>query len=150
MQGLDPTRDRDEGVKLMNYASAGYLTPQAVYQQNAVETAPREKLLIMLYTGAIKFLQQGQKALTEKNYEAAHNNLVKVQNIISELNGTLNMEQGGEIAVNLRKLYDFYYQETVQANIKKDPALLDSVLEFFRSFRDIWIETARRTRVGAK
>ncbi|MGI6684009.1 MAG: flagellar export chaperone FliS [Bacillota bacterium] len=134
----------------MSYASAGYLNPQAVYKQNAVETAPPEKLLIMLYSGAIKFLHQGQQGLREKNYEEAHNNLVKVQNIIMELSTTLNMEQGGEIAVNLRRLYDFYYQETVQANIKKDPALLDPVLEFFRIFRDVWIETARLNRTGAK
>lgn len=134
----------------MNYAGAAYLTPQAIYKQNAVETAPQEKLLIMLYSGAIKFLQQGQQGLREKDYEVAHNNLVKVQNIIMELNNTLNIEQGGEIAANLRKLYDFYYQETVQANIKKDPAILDPVLEFFRSFRDMWIETARLNRTGAK
>jgi flagellar protein FliS len=137
-------------MKLMSYSSAAYLNPQAVYKQNAVETAPSAKLLIMLYSGAVKFLLQGQKDLAEKKYEAAHNNLVKAQEIILELDNTLNMEQGGEIAVNLRQLYNFYYQQTVQANIKKDPDLLEPVIGFFRSFRDVWAEAARICQAEVK
>ena len=60
------------------------------------------------------------------------------------------MEQGGEIAVNLRQLYNFYYQQTVQANIKKDPDLLEPVIGFFRSFRDVWAEAARICQAEVK
>ena len=127
-----------------------YTSPQAAYKQVAVETASPEKLLIMLYTGAIKFLKQAEIALQENNQEDVHNSLTKVQDIISELNITLDMERGGEIAVNLRELYIFYYNEVLQANLKKDGVKLVPVIEFFESFRDMWIETAKIARMGAK
>lgn len=127
-----------------------YGSPQTAYKQVSVETASPEKLLVMLYTGVIKFLRQGEKALEENNIEEAHNRLTKAQDIIAELNMTLNMELGGEIAINLRHLYTFYYSEVVQANLKKDASLLQPVIEFFESFRNVWIETAKITRMGAK
>lgn len=127
-----------------------YGNPQNAYKQAAVETASPAKLLIMLYSGAVKFLHQGQKALENRDYEEANNCLTRVQDIITELNLTLNMEQGGEIAVNLRELYNFYYNEVLKANIKKDALLLKPVIEFFESFRDVWIETAKLARMGGK
>jgi len=127
-----------------------YSNPQAAYKQTAVETASPEKLLVMLYAGTVKFLRQAEKALEEKRYEDAHNSLTRVGDIIAELNMTLNMEDGGEIAVNLRELYTFYSGEVVKANIKKDAAYLQPVIEFFETFRDVWVETARLARMGAK
>ena len=127
-----------------------YGNPQTAYKNTAVQTATPEKLLVMLYTGEIKFLRQGQKAIENKNYEEAHNSLKKAQDIISELNITLNMEKGGEIAVNLRQLYNFYYGEVLKANLKKEASFLKPVVAFFESYRDIWIETAKLARMGAK
>lgn len=127
-----------------------YSNPQAAYRQTAVETASPEKLLVMLYAGTVKFLRQAEKALDEKRYEDAHNSLTRVGDIIAELNMTLNIEDGGEIAVNLRELYTFYSGEVVKANIKKDAAYLQPVIEFFEIFRDVWVETARLARMGAK
>ena len=135
---------------MSNALQSQYQNPQAAYKQTAVETSSPEKLLIMLYAGVVKFLKQSEIALNEKKYEEAHNSLTRVQDIITELNLTLNMEQGGEIAVNLRELYTFYYNEVVQANYKKDASRLVPVIEFFETFRDVWIETAKITRMGAK
>ena len=123
---------------------------QTAYKQSAVETASPEKLLVMLYSGVVKFLRQAEKALKDNNHQEAHNSLTRVQDIIDELNLTLDMDQGGEIAVNLRDLYTFYYNEVVQANLKKDASRLSPVIEFFESFRDVWIETAKIARMGAK
>lgn len=127
-----------------------YSNPQTAYKQTAVETASPEKLLVMLYAGAIKFLRQGEKALEEKRYEDAHNSLTRVGDIITELNMTLDLEAGGEIAANLRELYTFYFGEIVKANIKKDPSFLQPVIEFLEAFRDAWIEAAKTARMGAK
>lgn len=127
-----------------------YGNPQAAYKQIAVETASPEKLLIMLYSGTIKYLRQAKNALLAEHYEEAHNSLTKAGDIITELNLTLNLKEGGEIAANLRELYTFYYGEVVKANLKKDAAYLEPVLEFFESFREVWIETARLARMGAK
>jgi len=127
-----------------------YSNPQAAYKQTAVETASPEKLLVMLYAGSIKFLRQAQKAMGEERYEDAHNSLMRVGDIITELNMTLDLEAGGEIAANLRELYTFYSGEVVKANLKKDGTYLQPVIEFFEGFRDVWIEAARTARMGAK
>jgi len=127
-----------------------YGNPQAAYKQTAVETASPEKLLVMLYTGAIKFLHQAEKALQEENLGEANNSLIRVGDIITELNSTLNMDAGGEIAANLRDLYNFYYGEVIKANITKDATLLKPVIEFFTTFRDVWAEAAKIKRIGAK
>lgn len=124
--------------------------PYATYKQAAVETATPEKLLLMLYNGAIKFLHLAEKALDEKDYSASNQWLIKVQDIILELMNTLDMERGGEIAANLYQLYDFYLQETIQANLKKDAKRLTSVLEFFELFRETWLEAAKSARLGAR
>ncbi len=127
-----------------------YGNPQKAYQQTAIQAAPPEKLLIMLYSAVIKYLHQGKLAIQEKQYDLANNSLCKVQDIITELNYSLNMEKGGQIATNLRSLYDFYDGEVVKANLKKDHSYLLPVIEFFETFRDIWIEAARIVRMGAK
>lgn len=135
---------------MSNLLQGQYSNPQAAYKQTAVETASPEKLLVMLYSGVVKFLRQAEIALKENRHEEAHNSLGKVQDIISELNITLDMERGGEIAVNLRELYTFYFNEVVQANLKKDSSKLIPVIEFFETFRDVWMETAKIARMGAK
>lgn len=135
---------------MSNLLQGQYTNPQAAYKQASVETASPEKLLVMLYAGGVKFLRQAEKALQENKHAEAHNSLAKVQDIISELNITLNMEQGGEIAVNLRELYTFYFNEVVQANLQKDASKLIPVIEFFETFRDVWMETAKLARMGAK
>ncbi|HHV65634.1 MAG TPA: flagellar export chaperone FliS [Peptococcaceae bacterium] len=135
----------------MNVSQANpFVNPQAAYKQTAVETASPEKLIIMLYAGAIKFLRQAEKALEEKRYEDAHHFLVRVGDIITELSLSLNMEEGGTIALNLRELYTFYLGEVVKANVKKDAAYLKPVLDFFETFKEVWVETAKLAKMGAK
>jgi len=125
-------------------------SPQAVYQQTSVETSSPEKLIVLLYSKAILLLNQAKKALEDKKYEESHNCILRVQNIICELNRTLDMEKGGEIAQNLRGLYMFFYGETVKANIKKDTAFLQPVIDFFESLREAWLEIAKTARTGEK
>lgn len=122
----------------------------ANYKQASVETATPEKLLLMLFDSGIKFLNLGKLAIEQKDYSLANKNFVKVQDILFELRVSLDMDKGGEIAANLYKLYDFYRNEVMKANITKDAELLPPVLEFFRLYRDMWTEAARSARIGAK
>ena len=66
----------------------------------------------MLYDGAVRFLHQAKEGFAEKNIEKQHNNITKVQNIITEFESTLDMEAGGEFAKNLFNLYEFSYLPT--------------------------------------
>lgn len=108
------------------------------YQKQQVETASPEELLILMYDGAIRFLNVARKAMEEKNIEKSHNNLIRAQHIITELMASLDMEIGGEVAQNLFRLYDYLHYRLVQANIKKDTAMIDEVLSHLRSLKETW------------
>jgi len=121
----------------------------ANYKQAAVNTASPEKLLIMLFNGGIKFIHLAGQAIETKDYTTADKMLLRIQDILTELILTLDMKQG-DIAENLRRLYEFYHREVVQTNLYKDAKRLGPVLEFFVLFRDTWVEAAKKARLGTK
>lgn len=108
------------------------------YQQNSVMTATPEELTLMLYNGAIKFVNIAKLSIENKNIKKAHEALIRAQDIIIELNATLNMDY--EISKNLRSLYEFILDRLVDANIKKEIEPLDEVLELLTELRDTWKE----------
>ena len=118
--------------------------PWQSYQQVATKTAPPGQLVLMLYAGAAKFLE---RALTgfdiddpaEAN-ETINNNIIRAQEIIFELNVTLNMNEGGELAKTLRSLYDYMDRRLTEANLKKDAAPVKEVLERIVVLRDAWAQ----------
>lgn len=112
------------------------------YKHAHVETATPERLLVMLYEGAIKFLNIAVNALSEKQIETAHKNILKTEAIILELMSVLDMEVGGEIAVNLFNLYDFMYRHLVKANISHDIDMVKEVIEILEDLRSAWDEAA--------
>lgn len=108
------------------------------YQKDSVETASPEKLLILLYDGAIQFLNKAKLAIENGEVEQIHNNLVGCQNIILEFMNTLDMKQGGDLARNLYNLYEYYYNTLVTANLQKDMKLVDEVLRHLIKLRATW------------
>jgi flagellar secretion chaperone FliS len=108
------------------------------YQSNQVTTATPAELTLMLYNGAIKFIKQAKGAIEIKNYARAHELCLKVQNILYELLSTLNKEY--PIAQDFEKMYDYMLRRTVEANMRKDVAILTEVEDFFVQFRDTWKE----------
>ncbi|MBM3269576.1 MAG: flagellar export chaperone FliS [Candidatus Sericytochromatia bacterium] len=117
--------------------------PYAQYQSAQFETAPPEKLLIMLFDGAIRFTNTAIKAIDEKNIQIAHTNCIKVQNILTELMSTLRFDVGGDIAKNLFDLYEYLHHRTIMANMKKDPAILEEVAGHLRDLREAWATAAK-------
>jgi len=113
------------------------------YQQNQVQTASPEKLLIMLYEGAIQFLNKAKIGLETNNLEEIHNNIVRAQRIITEFMNTLDMEAGGDMAKNLYSLYEYLHHRLVQANIKKDVQMVDEVLGHLKDLKNTWEEAIK-------
>lgn len=113
------------------------------YQQTQVQTASPEKLLIMLYDGAIQFLNKAKIALSENNIEAVHNNIIGAQRIISEFMNTLDMEVGGDMAKNLYNLYEYLHHRLVQANLKKDSDMVEEVLVYLKDLKQTWEEAIK-------
>ncbi len=115
------------------YASRGHQT----YANNAVSTQSQGQLIIMLYDGAIKFIDRAMEGIDSRQIQEAHVNIVKTQKIVNELMVTLNLNTG-EVAQQLLSLYQYMYQQLVQANIKKDVQLLSEVKELLIDLRDTW------------
>jgi len=121
--------------------------PYAQYQQAQIETAPREQLLLMLYDGAIRFANIAKKAIEDKDFQVANTHCMKVQNILTELMVTLDMEVGGELAQNLFDLYDYMNRRTMEANLQKDTQPLDEIMMHLKELRMAWAQAAKN--VGA-
>ena len=121
------------------------------YQQNSVMTASPEELTLMLYNGAIKFINLAKHHLQEKNMEKVHNAIIRAQDIINELNITLNMDY--EISQNLRSLYTFMLEKLMEANIQKNADILDEILPLVEDMRDTWkqaMQEARKLKYGSR
>ncbi len=123
--------------------------PYANYLTNAINTASKEELTLMLYEGALKFTNQAIEAVQNKQVEKANQLIVRVQDIIREFQLTLN--QSYEISKNFAALYDYIFNRLIDANIKKDVEILMEVRDLLRDFRDTWKEAMKiaRAETGA-
>lgn len=123
------------------------VNPYQQYKNTQIETASQERLVLMLYEGAIRFTNLAKNGLEDNNYEDVNNYLVRTQDIINELMNTLNMEAGGEIAQNLYSLYDYMNRRLIEANIKKAKEPMDEVLGFLQELRDTWAEAMKKMQL---
>lgn len=121
-------------------ANQGY----AAYNNNKVMTASPGELTLMLYEGAIKFCNIAIVAIDERNIEKAHQNIVKVENIIEEFQSTLNHKYA--VAKDFDKVYKYLMDRLREANFRKDKAILEEVLRHLRTMRDTWKEVMRMAR----
>ena len=108
------------------------------YQEVAITTQNRGRLVVMLYDGAIKFLKLAINELNAGNMEEKWNYIKKALDIICELNTGLDMEAGGEVAANLRRLYMFMGRHLNEANIKKDPRMIEEVIKLLEELNQGW------------
>lgn len=120
--------------------------PYAKYKEQSVTTATPEELTLMLYNGCIKFINLAEVYIEEKDYAKSNFNIQKAQDIIQELNITLNMDY--EISQNLRQLYTFVNEKLLDANIKKDKQALFDAKEIVSDLRDTWKEAMALSRKG--
>ncbi|MHC4360794.1 MAG: flagellar export chaperone FliS [Planctomycetota bacterium] len=103
------------------------------YQETSVTTQNKGKLVVMLYEGAIKFLKLAIKEIEAGNTEEKGKYISKAIDIIFELNAVLDMEAGGEVAANLRKLYLFMGRHLTEANTKQDIGKIEEVIKLLKS-----------------
>lgn len=118
----------------------------SAYANNKVSTASSADLVLMLYEGAIKFCNIAIVAIENKEIEKAHNNIMKVQNIIQEFQITLDYKYA--TANDFNEVYTYLLQRLREANMKKDKAILEEVLKHLRTMRDTWKEVMRLTKNG--
>ncbi|MDR1532318.1 MAG: flagellar export chaperone FliS [Clostridiales bacterium] len=119
-------------------------TMHSKLQENAVYTMPPEALTLMLYDGALKFCNQSIKYVDEKNFSQANETIQRAQDIIREFQLTLNRSY--PISKYLDSIYDYIYRRLVEANLRKDTAILNEVRELLRELRDTWKEAMALAR----
>ena len=108
------------------------------YQQSQIQTASPEKIIIMLYDGAIQFLNKALKAIENNDIQESHNNIIGAQRIISEFMNTLDVEAGGDVCRNLYSLYEYMHYRLVQANIQKNKNMIEEVLHHLKELKETW------------
>lgn len=118
------------------------------YNNSKIMTASPAELTLMLYEGAIKFCNIAIVAVEKKDIEKANNNILKVENIISEFQATLDHKYA--VAEDFDNVYRYLQERLVQANIKKDKEILEEVLGHLRTMRDTWKEVMKQAGANEK
>lgn len=116
-----------------------------LYQQNAIQTATKEQLVLLLYDGALKFLGQARSALAEGQLEKSHQALVRAQEIIYELMNGVD-RQAGEVGENLFLLYDYMYRRLIDANVHKETGPAEEVEAMIKELKDAWLEAVKKVK----
>lgn len=141
-QGRPQTASVETTASLSLTSEPSRQTDQYLVQK--VMTAPKEELPLLLYHGAIRFINQNMGALEKGNLSEAHEYNMKAQAIIQEL--TVTLEPDYEISRQLNSLYDFVEYSLIQANVKKDKTQLNNAKEILESLRDTWVEAVKLSK----
>ena len=110
----------------------------SAYQENSLTAQPPGRIIVMLYGGAIKFLRQAIAETEAENWGEKGACIAKAQAIVDELNACLDMEDGGEIAQNLRSLYLFMRKQLTRANIDRDAKLVQEIISLLEELNEGW------------
>ena len=119
------------------------------YLQTQVTTNSPGEILILLYDGAINFLNRAKEYLSANDMAGKGIYISKALDIINELDSCLNLEKGGELANNLHSLYFFCSSRLVMANLKKDVAMIDEVIKILNGVRGAYTAIASQPEAQA-
>ena len=106
----------------------------------------KEELLLMLVDGTVKYTNISKEALLNNDYLKAHNELVRVQNIFTELMTTLDQD-AGQWAKDMYKVYEFIKSELAIADENKDIKIIDDILPIVKQIRDTWHEVYNQLKI---
>jgi flagellar secretion chaperone FliS len=120
------------------------------YKSNSVQTASREKILLMLYDAAIKFTKLSIKACEEKNISERGYNIGRAFDIVNELNSSLNHNVALGLTKNLEQLYMFITDQYVQANISGNPKHLQDALKILEILHAGWVQAIEQLKKEGK
>lgn len=116
------------------------------YKQQQIMTASPEELTLMLYNGAIRFVNESIKAIEDKDLEKANKANLRAQDIIREFMCTLDMQY--EVSKGYFQLYEYMEYRLTQANVKKDTEQLAEVRGLLQELRDAWGQAMKQARLA--
>ena len=131
-------------VKFFWFPSMQYDKIAKSYKAQSVQTASPGKLVLMLFDGCLRFTTAAKRAFNEEEFtkrnEDVNNNLIRAQNIVTELQSSLDMSVPGELPGTLYRLYDYVMHQLQQANLKKEAEPIDEAEKVITELRDAWSE----------
>jgi flagellar protein FliS len=116
------------------------------YKTTSIQSASREKLLLMLYEGAIRFIKQAMVAIDNKDIAGRGMNVGRAYDIVAELNNTLDFNAGPDLAKNLEQLYMFVTEQLTKANVKNDKKPLEDALKIMEKLYSGWVEAIEKLK----
>jgi flagellar protein FliS len=118
--------------------------PAKTYKTISLQTANQLELVVRMYEGAIRFLELAKLGFEQtdpvERIQTIHNNVMRSMEIINELNLTLDMERGGETAIQLRDLYNYFENRLFDSNMRKDMTGIQEVIDRLGSLLEAWEE----------
>ena len=120
----------------------------AQYKSNKVMGASGPELTLMLYDGAIKFLNIADFAIEKKDIQKAHDNIIKTEKIIEYLRNTLDMKY--PVAQDFENMYSYIARRLIEANISKDKDIVGEINGHMHAIRDNWIEVMKANNIVVK
>ncbi|BCJ87876.1 flagellar export chaperone FliS [Effusibacillus dendaii] len=122
------------------------MNPQNVYMNTSIQTASPERLLIMLFDGALRFSKEAISAIEQKNFPRVHEKIRRTQDIVNELIITLDRDRGGEVAENLLRLYGYIDRKLIEANVSKSVECLLEVISLLQELREGFHEAVKQLK----
>ncbi|MBP2662138.1 MAG: flagellar protein FliS [Firmicutes bacterium] len=116
------------------------------YKRQQIMTASPEELTLMLYNGAIRFVNESIQAIEQKNLEKAHHANIRAQNIVREF--MITTDTSYEISKNWLLLDEYILHCLVEGNIKKDTEQLEQAKKMLTEFRDTWVQAMKQVRLA--
>lgn len=123
------------------------------YKTTSIQSASREKILLMLYEGAIRFMKQAAIAIDKKDIAERGMNIGRAFDIVNELNNTLNHEVGGEVSKSLESLYIFVTDQLTKCNATGQKKPLEDAIKVMETLYQGWvgaIEKVKRDEAASK
>ncbi|EPG76035.1 flagellar protein FliS [Leptospira fainei serovar Hurstbridge str. BUT 6] len=116
------------------------------YKSNEISTVSQGRLIVMLYEGAIRFLNVAMENNTPRKYDVVNNNILKAQDIVTELMLALNLEDGGEVANNLLGIYVYVKKRLLEANMRKDSEIMKEIIKYLEDLKNAWDEVEKKEK----
>ena len=120
------------------------------YVKNDLENLGREEIVVKLYEALRVRLQSAVEEINDGNIGKKAEHLSRALAIVLELQASLDMEQGGEIAVNLNDLYTYLVSDLIMANLKNDTKKIEDALAVVEPLLEAWTEIAKTKKSASR
>lgn len=118
------------------------------YQKNKYETASPHRLITMLYEGAVRFAKQANNCISIDDLEGKDIAIKKFQDVIYELMGSLNFNEGKQVAENLYSLYDYTINLSMKSHLHKDTVYLEEAIMIITELKEAWVSIGKEVQIN--